>query len=219
MSDLASAPPASGDVVDVIASGRLVPVIVLQDEDHAEPLAAALVEGGLTCAEVTFRTAAAESAIKTMTNDARLLVGAGTVLTPDQVDRAIAAGARFIVSPGLSRPVVRHCASLGVPVFPGVASATEIMAALDEGIDVVKFFPAEPLGGVAMINALAAPFPTVRFVPTGGITAAQLPAYLAHPAVVAVGGSWMVAPALVAARRWDEITRLTAAATALSRRS
>jgi 2-dehydro-3-deoxyphosphogluconate aldolase/(4S)-4-hydroxy-2-oxoglutarate aldolase len=135
-------------------------------------------------------------------------------VTPGQVDRAVAAGARFIVSPGFSADVVRRCAALGVPAFPGVATSTEIMAALAEGIEVMKFFPAEQLGGLNMLAALAAPFTTVRFIPTGGITAAHVPAYLAHPRVLAVGGSWMVSPKLIAAADWSQITRLTAEAVA-----
>jgi 2-dehydro-3-deoxyphosphogluconate aldolase/(4S)-4-hydroxy-2-oxoglutarate aldolase len=204
----------STDTVDAITAGRLVPVIALDDEAAAAPLADALVAGGLRCAEVTFRTAAAEAALRRMAADDRLLVGAGTVVHPDQVDRALAAGARFVVSPGFSAAVVRRCRAVGVPVFPGIANATDIMAALDEGLDVVKFFPAEPLGGLGMIGALAAPFPNIRFIPTGGIGPEQLPAYLAHPRVVAVGGSWMVAPKLVTAGDWAEITRLTAEAVA-----
>jgi len=200
------------DVPGELGRGRLVPVIVIETPAAARPLADALVAGGLRCAEVTLRTDAAEAALRAMAGDPRLLVGAGTVVRPDQVDRAVAAGAAFIVSPGFSEAVVRRCGALGVPVFPGVATATELMAARDAGLTVVKFFPAEPLGGVATLRALAAPFPDVRFIPTGGITAAHLPAYLAHPAVLAVGGSWMVAPKLVAAGAWDEISRLTAEA-------
>jgi 2-dehydro-3-deoxyphosphogluconate aldolase/(4S)-4-hydroxy-2-oxoglutarate aldolase len=212
------AEPPPNDVITTIETGRLVPVIVIEDPAAARPLAAALLLGGLRCAEVTFRTAAAEAALAAMAQDPRLLVGAGTVVRPEQVDRAVAAGARFIVSPGISPSVVRHCRSVGVPVVPGVATATEIQAAGEEGLDVLKFFPAEPLGGLAMLKALAAPFPGVRFVPTGGIGAAQLGDYLAHRSVLAVGGSWMVAPKLVAAGAWDEITRLTAEAVELARR-
>lgn len=206
----------SGGVVATIERGRLVPVIVIEDPGAARPLGEALVAGGLRCAEVTFRTTAAEEALAAMAEDPRLLVGAGTVVRPDQVDRAVAAGARFIVSPGFSPAVVRHCVQVGVPVMPGVATATEIQAAREAGLDLLKFFPAEPLGGLAMLKALAAPFPGVRFVPTGGITAAQLGDYLAHPSVAAVGGSWMVAPKLIAAGAWDEITRLTADAVAIA---
>jgi 2-dehydro-3-deoxyphosphogluconate aldolase/(4S)-4-hydroxy-2-oxoglutarate aldolase len=204
------------DVHKTIENGRLVPVIVVEDPASAGPLAEALVTGGLRCAEVTFRTAAAEAALAAMAADPRLLVGAGTVVRPEQVDRAVAAGARFVVSPGFSTTVVRRCRELGVPVMPGVATATEIQAAGEEGLTVLKFFPAEALGGLAMLKALAAPFPGVRFVPTGGIGAAQLGDYLRHPSVLAVGGSWMVAPKLIAAGAWDEITRLTAEAVSVA---
>jgi 2-dehydro-3-deoxyphosphogluconate aldolase / (4S)-4-hydroxy-2-oxoglutarate aldolase len=205
-----------GPVLEVIAASRLVPVIVLEDEAAAPALAEALVAGGLRCAEVTFRTPAAQAALKAMAADERLVVGAGTVVTADQVDQAVSAGARFVVSPGLSTAVVRRCRALGVPVFPGVATATEVIAALDEGLDVLKFFPAEPLGGLTMLSALAAPFPAVRFIPTGGISAAQLQAYLSHRSVLAVGGSWMVASKLLAAGDWAQVTALTAEAVALA---
>ena len=206
----------SGNVLTALSAGRLMPIIVLDDAAAAAPLAEALATGGANCAEVTLRTTAAEPALRTMAEDGRLVMGAGTVTTPAQVDRAVAAGARFIVSPGFSAVVVRHCGALGVPVFPGVATATEIMYTLDEGLDVVKFFPAEPMGGLATISALAAPFPGVSFIPTGGIKAARLAAYLEHRSVLAVGGSWLVAPELLAARAWSEVTRLTAEAVAVA---
>lgn len=206
----------SDEVLTTIEATRLVPVIVIDDASAAEPLASALTKGGLRCAEVTFRTAAAEDALRAMAANPEMFVGAGTVLTPDQVDRAVAAGARFIVCPGFSPTVVRHCQRIGVPVFPGVATATEIQAALEEGLRVLKFFPAEPLGGLPMVKALAAPFPGLRFIPTGGISAAQLGDYLGHASVLAVGGSWMVAPKLIAAGDWPEITRLTAEAVAVA---
>lgn len=213
-----TAPVKSRDpILKAIEESRLVPVIVIDDPSLARPLAEALVAGGLRCAEVTFRTPAAEAALAAMAADRRLLVGAGTVLRPKQVSRAVAAGARFIVSPGLSPGVVKHCQHIGVPVLPGVATATDIQAALESEVEVLKFFPAEPLGGLTMLKALAAPFPNVRFVPTGGITATQLPDYLANPSVFAVGGSWMVAPKLIQARAWDEITRLTAEAVAMTK--
>jgi 2-dehydro-3-deoxyphosphogluconate aldolase/(4S)-4-hydroxy-2-oxoglutarate aldolase len=214
--DEGAAVTQTSDTQAEVLATRLVPVIVIDDAAAAVPLADALVAGGLRSAEVTFRTDAAEAVVRAMSADGRLLVGAGTVVTADQVDRAVAAGARFIVSPGFSPAVVRRGRDVGVPVFPGVATATEIIAALAEGVDVVKFFPAEPLGGVTMIKALAAPFRSVRFIPTGGIAAAQLPAYLAVPAVAAVGGSWMVAPKLISEGRWDEITKLTAEAVAVA---
>jgi 2-dehydro-3-deoxyphosphogluconate aldolase/(4S)-4-hydroxy-2-oxoglutarate aldolase len=205
------------DVLATIAAGRILPVVVLNDARDAAPLASALTAGGLRSAEVTFRTDAAADAIRVMSENPELLVGAGTVLTRAQVDRAVDAGARFVVSPGFSPAVVRHCQDLGIPVFPGVSSATEIQMALDAGLETVKFFPAEQLGGVAMIKALAAPFRSVRFIPTGGVNTRNLPDYLAVPAVLAVGGTWMVAPDLLAAGKWDEVTSLTAAAVAAAR--
>jgi 2-dehydro-3-deoxyphosphogluconate aldolase/(4S)-4-hydroxy-2-oxoglutarate aldolase len=195
---------------------RVVPVIVLDDAAAAGPLAAALVDGGLPVAEVTFRTAAAERALAAMASDQRLLVGAGTVISPEQVDRAFDAGARFIVSPGFSAAVVERALALGLPVLPGVATATDIMSAIAAGLSTVKFFPAETVGGVAALRALAAPFPHVRFVPTGGITAASLAAYLAMPSVLAVGGSWMVSRELIGAGRYDEVSRLCAQAVAVA---
>lgn len=200
------------DVFAMITERRLLPVVVLHELSDAVPLADALIAGGLPIAEVTFRTPVAESAIRAMAADSDLLVGAGTVVRPDQVDRAADAGARFVVSPGLSAAVVQRCRDLGLCVVPGIATATELQAALELGVDFVKFFPAETCGGSAAVKALAAPFAGVRFVPTGGIGPDQLAGYLAVPAVAAVGGSWMVAPRLLADRNFTEITRLTAAA-------
>jgi 2-dehydro-3-deoxyphosphogluconate aldolase/(4S)-4-hydroxy-2-oxoglutarate aldolase len=202
------------DVEQRLAAVGVLPVVVLRDADAAEPLADALVAGALPVAEVTFRTAAAAAAIERLARRSDLLVGAGTVLTAEQVDRAVDAGARFVVSPGFGPAVVRRCAERGVPVYPGVATATEIQMALDAGLRTVKFFPAEQLGGAAMVKALAAPFRDVRFVPAGGCTADHLAGYLALPSVLAVGGSWMVAPELLAAGDWAEVTRRAAAAVA-----
>ncbi|MCL7456859.1 bifunctional 4-hydroxy-2-oxoglutarate aldolase/2-dehydro-3-deoxy-phosphogluconate aldolase [Micromonospora echinofusca] len=204
-------------VVAAVGAARILPVVVLDAARDAAPLADALLRGGLRSAEVTFRTDAAAEAIRVMSERPDLLVGAGTVLTPDQVDRAVEAGARFVVTPGFSPAVVRRCQELGVPVFPGVATGTEIQMALDAGLDTVKFFPAEQLGGVGMIKALAAPFRSVRFIPTGGVNTANLADYLALPAVLAVGGTWMVAPDLIAAGRWDEVAARTAAAVEAAR--
>ena len=190
---------------DVLGPHRVVPVVVLDDPARADDLGAALVAGGLPVAEVTFRTPDAGAVLERLARRGDLVVGAGTVITPAQVDQAHAAGARFVVSPGLSEAVVRRCQALGLAVLPGVSTATEIIAALDLGVETVKFFPAEACGGLGTVKALAAAFPQVRFVPTGGITAASAPAYLAHPAVAAVGGSWMVAPDLLAAGKWDEV--------------
>src|SRR5919206_2568213 len=180
------------DALTSLRAARLVPVVVLDDAQHAGPLADALVAGGLPVAEVTFRTPAAGDAIRAMADRGDLLLGAGTVLTPAQVDQAVAAGASYVVSPGLSRAVVERCAEHGVLALPGTVTATEVQAALELGLTAVKFFPAGTSGGAAAIAALAAPFAGVGFVPTGGIGPATLHEYLALDAVRAVGGSWMV---------------------------
>ncbi len=204
------------EVVEAITAARLLPVVVIDDPGTAAPLAAALQRGGVRCAEITLRTAAAEAAVRAMAADPGMVVGAGTVLNAALAARVIDAGARYIVTPGLSLEVVRHCQARSVPVFPGIATATEALAALDAGIETVKFFPAEPLGGVAMLKALSAPLPMLKFIPTGGITAANLAGYLRHPAVLAAGGSWMVAASLLRAGNFDEVTRLTAEAVAIA---
>ena len=190
---------------DVLEGHRVVPVVVIDDPARADDLGAALAAGGLPVAEVTFRTPDAADVLRRLAGRGDLVVGAGTVVTAAQVDQAAAAGACFVVSPGLSRAVVTRCQELGLPVLPGVSTATEVIAALDLGLDTVKFFPAEACGGLGTVKALSAAFPSVRFVPTGGITAASAPAYLEHRAVAAVGGSWMVAPDLLAAGRWDDV--------------
>lgn len=202
-------------ILDRLAAIRLMPVVIIDKAEDARPLAQALKAGGLPCAEVTFRTAAAEDAIKAIAEDKEICLGAGTILTPDQADRAVAAGATYIVSPGFNAKVVRRCRELGVPAFPGVATPTEIQMALDEGVEVVKFFPAESIGGIKALKAIAAPFSMMRFIPTGGISLAQLPDYLAFKSVLAVGGSYMVAPELLKAGNWAEVTRLSAAAVAV----
>lgn len=197
-----------------IAAIGVVPVVVLDDAESASALGDALLAGGLPCAEITFRTAAAAAAIEVLARDERITVGAGTVLRPAQVDQAVAAGAKFIVSPGLDTGVVRRCAVLEVPVIPGIATPTEAMAALREGLDTVKLFPAGALGGLPTLTALAAPFPGLRFVPTGGIGQAELAAYLRHKAVLAVGGSWIAPRALLSEGRFEEIAALAAEAVA-----
>lgn len=191
---------------------KILPVVVLEDAAGAEPLANALLDGGLRAVEVTFRTDAAAAAIEAMAGRSELLVGAGTVLSPAQVDQAVQAGAKFVVTPGFGPAVVKRCQELGVPVFPGVATATEIQQALDAGLDTVKFFPAEQLGGVPMLKALSAPFRSVKFVPTGGVNVSNIASYLSVPSVLAVGGTWMVAPELLAAGDWAEVTARTKAA-------
>ncbi|MBC2932512.1 bifunctional 4-hydroxy-2-oxoglutarate aldolase/2-dehydro-3-deoxy-phosphogluconate aldolase [Nocardioides sp. zg-1228] len=202
--------------MEVLRGHRVVPVVVLDDPDRADALGDALVSGGLPVAEATFRTPGAAAVLRRLAARDDLVVGAGTVLTPAQVDLAHEAGAGFVVSPGLSDGVVRRCQELGLPVVPGVSTASEIMHALDLGLDTVKFFPAEANGGLPAVKALAAAFPQVRFVPTGGITEASAPAYLAHGAVAAVGGSWMVAPDLLASGQWAEVAARCAATSRLS---
>jgi 2-dehydro-3-deoxyphosphogluconate aldolase/(4S)-4-hydroxy-2-oxoglutarate aldolase len=171
---------------------RVVPVIVINDPKHAIPLAEALAEGGLACAEVTFRTAGAVQALARIAS-ARpdFLVGAGTVLTTDQADMARDAGAHFAVSPGMNARVVEHCLKIGLPMYPGVCTPSEVEAALALGLRTVKFFPAEPAGGVRYLKAIAAPYPGLEFMPTGGITRDSLGGYLSFRRVVACGGSWM----------------------------
>lgn len=207
-------------MVDVLAelAGRvLVPVVVLPEAGDAGLLADALVAGGLPVAEVTFRTAAAPEAIRVMADRGDVLVGAGTVLTVAQVDQAVVAGARFVVSPGLSRAVVERCAEHGVVALPGAVTATEVQAALELGLDTVKFFPAATCGGAAAIKALAAPFTGVRFVPTGGVGPGNLAEYLAVPSVVAVGGSWMVPTDRIAARDRSGLVDLVSTAVRTAR--
>ena len=205
----------SDDLLAQLASHRLVPVVVLDDAGDATGLAEALVAGGLPVAEVTFRTSAAAEAIAIMAKRGDMLVGAGTVLTVKQVDEAVEAGAGYIVSPGLSKAVVRHCQKIGVPVLPGAVTATEITRALDLGLTTVKFFPAETSGGAAAIKALSAPFGGVKFVPTGGIGPKNVSDYFALDCVSAIGGSWMVPSALVREQKFEEIAQLTRDAVAL----
>jgi 2-dehydro-3-deoxyphosphogluconate aldolase/(4S)-4-hydroxy-2-oxoglutarate aldolase len=195
-------------VLEQVCAGGVIPVMVIDDPELAPPLGEALKLGGLPVAEVTFRTAGAVEALRALATDAELVVGAGTVVRREQVDWARDAGASFVVTPGFSRVVVERCREVGMPVLPGVATASEVIAALDIGIDLVKFFPAEASGGVAMLRALSAPFPNVRFVPTGGINSVNAPAYLNLPAVAAVGGSWIVDPQLLAAGDFAAVERL-----------
>ena len=188
----------------------VVPVVVLEDAKDAVPLAQALVEGGLPCAEVTFRTAAAEESIRLMAEKfPEMLVGAGTVLTTEQVDVAVKAGAKFIVSPGFDPEIVDYCLKKEIPVLPGCISPSEVAQAVKRGLKTVKFFPAEQAGGVAMIKAMAAPYTGIKFMPTGGINAKNLEDYLSFDKIICCGGSWMVKGDLVAAGEFDKITELT----------
>lgn len=192
--------------------GRLgvVPVVKIERSEDAVELGRALLAGGLPCAEITFRTEAAEEAIRQISLSLpEIIVGAGTVLSVDQARRAVSAGARFIVSPGFNPKVVDWCLEHEVPVTPGVATPTEIDMALDKGLEILKFFPAEALGGFRMLKALAAPYGGVKFIPTGGINQDNLADYLAQPSVHCCGGSWLVKANLISASRFNEITQLT----------
>jgi 2-dehydro-3-deoxyphosphogluconate aldolase/(4S)-4-hydroxy-2-oxoglutarate aldolase len=187
----------------------IVPVIKIEDPEQAEPLAEALVRGGLACAEVTFRTTAAKEAISRISKSRPdMLLGAGTVLTTAQADEAVEAGARFIVTPGFNPEVVRYCLDRGYPIVPGINNPSGIEQALSFGLDTVKFFPAEQSGGIAKIKAMSAPFPMVKVMPTGGISLKNLKDYISCRAVCACGGSYMVTADLIENGRWDEITDL-----------
>ena len=195
----------------------VVPVVVLEEAKDALPLAKALVEGGLPCAEVTFRTEAAEESIRLMSEKyPEMLVGAGTVLTTKQVDRAAAAGAKFIVSPGFDPEIVDYCLEKKIPVFPGCITPSEVAQAVKRGLEVVKFFPAEQAGGVAMIKAMAAPYTMVKFMPTGGISAKNLADYLSFGKILCCGGSWMVKGDLIKNGEFDKIRELTKEAVELA---
>ena len=197
------------EVLKKIQETGIIPVVVLNDAKDAAPLAKALCEGGLPCAEVTFRTDAAEESIRIMSREfPEMFVGAGTVLTTEQVDRAVDAGAKFIVSPGLNPKVVKYCIEKGVPVTPGVCTPSEVEQAIELGLDVVKFFPAEPAGGLNMIKAMAAPYVGMKFMPTGGINPKNVREYLAYDRILACGGSWMVKGSLVEAGEFDKIREL-----------
>ena len=200
-------------VLEQMGKIGISPVVVLNDAKDAAPLAKALCEGGLPCAEVTFRTDAAEESIRIMAEQfPQMLVGAGTVLTTEQVDRAVAAGAKFIVSPGLNPKVVKYCVDKGIPVTPGTCNPSDVEQAIELGLDVVKFFPAEAAGGLKMIKAMAAPYVGMKFMPTGGINAGNVRDYLAYDRILACGGSWMVSGKMVEAGEFDKIKEMTAEA-------
>ena len=196
---------------------KVVPVVVLNDVKDAAPLAKALVEGGLPCAEVTFRTDAAAESIRIMAEAyPDMLVGAGTVLTTEQVDRAVEAGAKFIVSPGFDPEIVDYCIEKNIPVFPGCISPSEVAQAVKRGLKIVKFFPAEQAGGLAMLKAMAAPYNMLKLMPTGGINTKNLKEYLACDKILCCGGSWMVKGDMVEAGEFDKIQKLTEEAKALA---
>lgn len=198
----------------------IVPVVVLEDAKDAEPLAQALCDGGLPCAEVTFRTAAAEESIKIMSEKfPDMLVGAGTVITTEQVDRATAAGAKFIVSPGLNPSIVKYCADNGILITPGCANPSDIEQAIAYGLEVVKFFPAEQAGGLPYIKAISAPYTGIKFMPTGGINPENVRDYLSYNRILACGGSWMVKGDLVKARNFGKIRELVKEAVGIVKES
>ncbi|NOY58413.1 MAG: bifunctional 4-hydroxy-2-oxoglutarate aldolase/2-dehydro-3-deoxy-phosphogluconate aldolase [Calditrichaeota bacterium] len=187
----------------------IVPVVTIHDAKNASRLANALLAGGLPCAEITFRTEAAVDAIKEIAKQEEMLVGAGTVLTINQVKAAVDAGAQFIVSPGFNPKIVGYCKKNEIPITPGICNPTDIEMALDFELDVVKFFPAEAFGGLKTLKAISAPYGMMKFIPTGGINTGNLPDYLQFPSVLACGGSWMVKSHLISAGRFDEIEKLT----------
>lgn len=203
------------DLLDEISRIGIVPVVVLNDAQKAVPVANALRNGGINCAEVTFRTAAAKESIKLMAEAfPDMLVGAGTVLSERQVDEAVLAGAKFIVTPGYNPTVVDYCIAEGIPIIPGCMDTNAIEMALEAGLDTIKFFPAEAAGGLKMLKALAGPYVNLKFMPTGGINEKNIAAYLAFKKVVACGGSWMITPDLIDAEKYDEITAMTKSAVA-----
>ena len=199
------------NIADKFEELGVIPVVVLNDSKDALPLAKALVEGGLPCAEVTFRTEAAEESIRLMTEQfPEMLVGAGTVLTREQVDAAVAAGAKFILSPGFDPEIVDYCLKKKIPVLPGCISPSEVAQAVKRGLTIVKFFPAEQAGGIAMIKAMAAPYVGLKFMPTSGINAGNLTEYLSCDKILCCGGSWMVKGDLVKAGDFGKIRELSA---------
>lgn len=196
-------------LLERIHSIRIVPVIAIDDAAQAIPLAKALIAGGIPCAEITFRTAAAAESIVAISAEVpAMLVGAGTVLTREQVDRAKDAGAAFAVSPGFNPHIVDYCGQIGLPIIPGCSSPSDMEQAIERGLEVVKFFPAEQAGGLPFLKAVAAPYTGLRFMPTGGIGPQNLAEYLSFSRVIACGGSWMAKPEMIAAGRFDEIAQL-----------
>ncbi|MFF5773965.1 bifunctional 4-hydroxy-2-oxoglutarate aldolase/2-dehydro-3-deoxy-phosphogluconate aldolase [Streptomyces californicus] len=210
----AASAPSGGSVLDL---APVVPVVVLHDAADAAPLARALVAGGLPAIEVTLRTPAALASIRAMAAEVPdAVVGAGTVISPEHVRDTVDAGARFLVSPGWTDALLEAMKASGVPFLPGVSTTSEVVALLERGVHEMKFFPAEAAGGTAYLKALSAPLPQARFCPTGGISLASAPSYLALPNVGCVGGSWMVPGDAVAAKDWDRVARLAAEAAALA---
>jgi 2-dehydro-3-deoxyphosphogluconate aldolase/(4S)-4-hydroxy-2-oxoglutarate aldolase len=197
-------------ILEKIGELGIVPVVKIEKVEDALPLGKALIDGDLPIAEITFRTSAAEESIKTLTGGLpSLLVGAGTVLTVEQAKKAVSAGAKFIVSPGFNPRVVDYCIENGIPITPGINNPTQIEMALERGIEVVKYFPAEASGGLPLLKSMSAPYSGIKFIPTGGINQNNLCSYLSNNKVLACGGSWMVKPELISSGNFAEITRLT----------
>ena len=203
-------------MIDQLAALRIIPVVALDSADDAEPLADALVAGGLPVAEITLRTDAALDAIRSLRDREDLLVGSGTVHSASQAEASVDAGARFVVTPGFNPKTVAWCVENNVPVFPGVSSPTDLESALEHGLEVVKFFPAETLGGVKTLKAFSGPYGGMKFIPTGGVGAGNLADYLGLSCVIACGGSWMVKPQLFADGQFGEVERLTREAVSLA---
>lgn len=202
----ASEKTATQSVVERLRKNRLIPVIVIDDVAHIVPLGRALEEGGLPCVEITFRTPRALKALEKISSECpNVLAGAGTVLTPRQAADARSAGAKFVVAPGFNAAMVDYCVEHDIPVFPGVATPTELEFALSRGLSVMKFFPAEPLGGIAYLKAMSAPYGKIEFLPSGGIGLSNLAAYLSWPRIVACGGSWIAPPDWISAGQFDRI--------------
>jgi 2-dehydro-3-deoxyphosphogluconate aldolase/(4S)-4-hydroxy-2-oxoglutarate aldolase len=205
-------------IIEELAKMLVVPVVVIDDVNDAEKLADSLMRGGLPCAEVTFRTLAAEQSIRIMTEKyPEMIVGAGTVLTLEQVDKAVAAGAKFIVSPGFDPEIVDYCMEKEIPVLPGIVTPSEAAQAVKRGLEVVKFFPAEQFGGIATIKALAAPYTGLKFMPTGGVSVNNLKDYLSFDRVICCGGSWMVKGNMIKAGEFDKIANMTREAVELAK--
>ncbi len=202
-------------ISDIMRRAPVIPVLTVERAEDARPLAEALVGGGLFALEVTLRTPTALDVIRAMASVEHAIVGAGTVINAPDVDAAFGAGAQFIVSPGLTAPVVERAQEIGAPILPGIATASDLMRGLDMGLDHFKFFPAEQAGGAAMLKAFSGPFAACRFCPTGGVTAALAATYLALPNVLCVGGTWIAPPELVRAGDWAEIGARAAIAAAL----
>jgi 2-dehydro-3-deoxyphosphogluconate aldolase/(4S)-4-hydroxy-2-oxoglutarate aldolase len=196
------------EVLKRLGEIRLVPVVVLEDAKNAEPLAEALIAGGLPCAEVTCRTAAAAESIKRISKYKEMCLGAGTVLSVDQAKQAVDSGATFIVSPGFNPKVVQYCVEHKIPITPGICTPTEIEMGLDYGLNIFKFFPAEAYGGLKTLKAISAPYSMIKFIPTGGIDAKNVREYLSFKQVVACGGSWMVTREMISNSKFNEVTTL-----------